>query len=127
MSISGYLIPFPDPGAADLMSDHLEEVFQSTGPGKILIRVSVPRARQVPAGTQTGSASDFARTKLELFQRNADDWKLIWNANTDGGEESEEVSCQVSSAGTLRCKLTNMSRTDGQFALDCTYIPRDSS
>ena len=32
MRVSGYLLPFPDPGAADLMSDHLEQEVQAAGP-----------------------------------------------------------------------------------------------
>ena len=42
MSVSGHLLPFPDPGAADLMSDHLEQEVHAAGPGKIRSRVSLP-------------------------------------------------------------------------------------
>jgi hypothetical protein len=87
MRVSGYLVPFPDPGAADLMSDHLEQEVHADGPG----------------------------------------WILLCDTTSDSDQESEEVSWEVLSSGTLKCRLTNMSGTGGQFSLECTFVPRHES
>ncbi len=122
MAVSGYLVPFPDPGAADLLSDHLEQEVHTGGPGKILMRVSLPKT--LPGGVPSSrSRSCFARKTLELFKREGDDWILIWGATTDSDTAMEEVSRDVPSPGTLKCRVTNMSGAEGQFSLECTYIP----
>ncbi len=36
----------------------------------------------------------------------------------------EEVSLDVVSAGSLKGKVTNMSGMEGQFSLDCKFVPR---
>jgi len=111
MSVSGYLLPFPDPGAADLMSDHLEQEVHAAGPGKIRLRVSLPGTR-------------FARTKLEVLQEAADGWTLLWSATSDGDQVVEEIALDVLSAGTVKGRVTNLSGMEGQFTLDCTFVPR---
>ena len=68
MSISGYLLPFPDPGAADLMSDHLEQVVQTTGPGKILVTTSLPEILTKGLENPSGLGSRFARKNPEKSQ-----------------------------------------------------------
>ena len=62
MSVSGYLLPFPDPGAADLMSDHLEQDVQAAGPGTLRLRVSLPGTRFDEAGSPAQTGTRFART-----------------------------------------------------------------
>jgi hypothetical protein len=118
MRVSGYLVPFPDPGAADLMSDYLEQEVQTAGPGRILIRVSLPRVFPSESGGR------YARKKLELFKLEGKDWVPLWDATSDSHQESEEVSWEVFSSGTLKSRLTNMSGTEGQFSLECTFVPR---
>jgi hypothetical protein len=123
MGVSGYLVPFPDSGAADLMSDHLEQVVQTTGPGRVLARVTLPRTlHEQPVGS-VGPGGCFARKKLELFTLEGNDWKLLRDSTSDSDRGSEEVSWEVLSSGTLKCRLTNMSGVEGQFSLDCTFIP----
>ncbi len=127
MSISGYLLPFPDPGAADLMSDHLEQVVQTTGPGEILIRASLPKnspenLNQGPANPSE-SGGRFARKKLEFFRLEGNDWVSVGLTISDSYCELEEVTWEVRSVETLKCKLTNMSGREGQFSLGCTFDP----
>ena len=124
MSVSGYLVPFPDPGAADLLSNHLEQEFQTDGPGKILWKVSLPRTLFGGPGAPSGSDSYFARKKLELLKQQGDDWVLLWSATTDSDKALEEVSLDILWAGRLKCMVTNMSGMEGQFSLECTFVPR---
>jgi hypothetical protein len=124
MRVGGYLVPFPDPGAADLMSDHLEQEAHADGPGKILMRVFLPRIRNEGPEGQSESGGRFARKKLELFKLEGNDWILLWEATSESDQESEEVSREVLSSGALKCKLTNMSGMEGQFSLECTFVPR---
>ena len=99
MSISGYLLPFPDPGAADLMSDHLEQVVQTTGPGKILIRASLPEnsPENLNQGPTIPSESGglFARNKLEIFRLEGNDWVSVDATISDSYCELEEVAWEV--------------------------------
>ena len=129
MSISGYLLPFPDPGAADLMSDHLEQVIKTTLPGKLLIRASLPEtlSEKLNQGSAnpSGSGSRFARKKLEIFWLDGNDWVFLSGTTSDSDLEWEEVAWEVHSAQTLKCKLTNMSGREGQFSLGCTFEPRE--
>jgi hypothetical protein len=125
MRVSGYLVPFPDPGAADLMSDHLEQEVQATGPGRIFMRVSMPRTGNEELAAPSESGGRYSRKKLELFKLEGDDWILLWGATSDSHQESEEVSREVLSAGTLKSRLTNMSGTEGQFSLECAFMPSD--
>lgn len=125
MSVSGYLVPFPDHGAADLMSNHLEQVVQTTGPGKIIARTSLPAAPGKVPENPSGSAGRSARKKLEFFRLEENEWVLLYEAMIDGGQEPQESVLDVQSAGTIRCTLTNMSGSEGQFHLDCSYEPTD--
>ena len=125
MSISGYLLPFPDPGAADLMSDHLEQVVQATGPGKILVTTSLPEILTKGLENPSGPGSRFARKKLEFFRLEGNDWIYLSGTTSDSGQKSEEVLLNVQAAETVKCKLTNMSGREGQFSLECSYEPRD--
>lgn len=125
MSISGYLLPFPDPGAADLMSDHLEQVVQATGPGKILVTTSLPEILEKRLEKPSGPGSRFARKKLEFFRLEGNDWIYLSGTTSDSGQKSEEVFLNVQAAETVKCKLTNMSDREGQFSLECKYEPRD--
>lgn len=121
MSISGYLLPFPDPGAADLMSDHLEQVVQTTGPGKILIRASVPENSNQGPANPSESSGRFARKKLEIFRLEGIDWVSEDVTISDSYCELEEVTWEIHSVETFKCKLTNMSGREGQFSLGCTF------
>jgi hypothetical protein len=125
MRVSGYLVPFPDLGAADMMSDHLEQEVQATGPGRIFMRVSLPRTRDEGLEGPSESGGRYSRKKLELFRLEGKDWILLWDATSDSYQESEEVSWEVLSAGTLKSRLTNMSGMEGQFSLECTFIQSD--
>ena len=125
MSINGYLLPFPDPGAADLMSDHLEQVVQATGPGKILITTSLPEILTNGLEDPSGPGSRFARKKLEFFRLKGNEWIYLSGTTSDSGQKSEEVLFEVQAAQTVKCKLTNMSGREGQFYLECSYEPRD--
>jgi hypothetical protein len=125
MSISGYLLPFPDPGAADLMSDHLEQVVQATGPGKILVTTSLPEILTKGLEKPSGPGCRFARKKLEFFRLEGNDWIYLSGTMSDSGQKSEEVILNVQAAETVKCKLTNMSGREGQFSLECSYEPRD--
>ncbi|MFQ6029454.1 MAG: hypothetical protein ACE5Q6_18410 [Dehalococcoidia bacterium] len=124
MSVSGFLVPFPDPGAADLMSDHLEQEVHANGPGKILLTVTLPRTLSEEPKAPSGSGSAFARKKLEFLQRQGEDWVVLWSAITDSEQASEKVSLEVFSPGRLKCRVTNMSGIEGQFSLDCKFIPQ---
>ena len=125
MSINGYLLPFPDPGAADLMSDHLEQVVQTTGPGEILITISLPEILTKGLENPSGPGNRFARKKLEFFRLEGNDWIYLSGTTSDSGQKSEEVFLNVQAAETVKCKLTNMSGREGQFYLECSYEPRD--
>ncbi len=125
MTISGYLLPFPDPGAADLMSDHLEQVVQTTGPGTLLISASLPEHLNQEAANPSGSGGRFARVTLEYYRLEGNDWVYLGGTTSDSDRELEEVAWEVHSAQTLKCKLTNMSGREGQFSLGCTFEPRD--
>jgi hypothetical protein len=127
MRVSGYLVPFPDPGAADLMSDHLEQEVRADSPGKILMKVSLPRTLNEGPKGPSKSGSRFARKKLELFRLEGKDWILLCDTTNNSDQESQEVSWEVLSSGTLKCRLTNMSGTEGQFSLECTFIPHHES
>ena len=125
MSITGHLVPFLDPGAADLMSNHLDQEVHIDGPGKILLRVALPRTVPLKPGTPSSSGDCFARKSLEVFKKDGENWLLLWSATSDSDHATEEVSLDVASAGILKCRLTNMSGMEGQFSLDCAFTPRE--
>ena len=126
MSVSGYLVPFPDHGAADLMSNHLEQVVQTTGPGKILARTSLPAAPGRGPENPSGSGGRSTRKKLEFFRLEENEWVLLHEAIIDGGQEPEESAFYAQSAVSIKCRLTNMSGGEGQFHLDCSYEPGEA-
>ncbi len=123
MRISGHLVPYPDLGAADLMSDHLEQIVQAEGPGKITCRVSLPRTLLKPPGVPSPSQGGFARKTVEIAKQGGEDWLPLWSSTTDSYQALEEISCDVFSAGTFKCKVMNMSGTEGQFSLESTFLP----
>jgi hypothetical protein len=63
---------------------------------------------------------------LELFRRDGNDWTLLWGATTDSAQAWDEVSWDVASAETLKCRLTNMTGIEGQFYLECTFTPGEN-
>ena len=125
MSVSGYLVPFPDHGAADLMSNHLEQVVEATGPGKIIARTSLPRTPGKGAEIPSGPGGRSTRKKLEFFRQEENEWVLLHEVIIDGGQEPEETEFDVQSAESIKCRLTNMSGSEGQFHLDCSCEPRE--
>ena len=62
--------------------------------------------------------------KLEVFQEAEDGWALLWSATSDGDQVVEEIALDVLSAGTVKGRVTNLSGMEGQFTLDCTFVPR---
>ena len=76
MAVTGYLVPFPDPGAFDLMSRWLEQDIPVPGPGYIIARVTLPRVIQRPAEAAPAAGSGFARKKVELFRQSGMEWSL---------------------------------------------------
>ena len=125
MSVRGYLVPFPDHGAADLMSNHLVQVVQTTGSGKIIARTSLPETPTKGIENPSGLDSRLALRKLEFFRLEENQWVFLHGTLVDGSQESEEVDFDVQSAERIKCTLTNMSGSEGQFFLDCTYEPAD--
>ena len=121
MSITGYLLSFPDPGAADMMSDHLEQVVHAIGPGRILVTTSLPETSTSGSENLSGAVGQSARSKLEFFRLEEKEWVLLDYATVDGGQGSEKMALNVPAAGTIRCKLTNMSGREGQFSLECSF------
>ena len=125
MAVTGYLVPFPDPGAFDLMSRWLEQEVEATGPGVIVARLSMPRVIVRSTGGGAPSPSQFARKKLELFRQQGDGWELLSESVTPSPEATEEVRWDVTAAATYRSRLTNLGSVEGQFSLDCRYLPAD--
>ena len=123
MRISGHLVPFPDSGAADLMSNHLEQVVQADGPGKILCKISLPRTSPKSPGFSSASQGGFARKLVEISKQEGEGWLLLWDSTTDSLQALEELSCDVVSAGTFKCTVTNLSGIEGQFSLESTFLP----
>ena len=123
MKISGQLVPFPDTGAADLMSDHLEQIVQADGPGKISCQISLPRTLLKPAGVPSASPGGFARKMVEFAKQEGEDWLTLGSSTTDSYQALEEIFWGVVSAGTFKCKVINMSGTEGQFSLESTFLP----
>ena len=105
------------------MSDHLEQEVHAAGPGKIRLRVSLPGTCFDEAGSPAQTGTRFARKKLDVFQEAEDGWALLWSATSDG-DQVEEIALDVLSAGTVKGRVTNLSGMEGQFTLDCTFVPR---
>ena len=126
MRISGHLVPFPDPGAADLMSDHLEQIVQADGPGKIWCKLILPRTLLKSPGVPSATRGCFARKMVEISKQERQDWLPMWSSTTDSYQALEEISWDVVAAGTFRCKVMNMSGTEGQFSLESTFLPSNA-
>ncbi len=123
MKISGQLVPYPDTGAADLMSDHLEQIVQADGPGKISCQISLPRTLLKSPDALSESPGGYARKLVEISKQEGEVWLPLWSSTTDSNQALEEISCDVVAAGTFKCKLLNMSGTEGQFSLESTFLP----
>ena len=122
MKVSGHLVPYPDPGAADLMSDHLEQIVQAEGPGKSTCRIALPRTLLQSPEVPAASPGCFARKMLEISKQEGQDWLPLWSSVTDSYQALEEISCDVVSAGIFKCKVMNMSGIEGQFSLESTFL-----
>ncbi len=123
MKISGQLVPFPDLGAADMMSDHLEQIVPADRPGLISCQITLPRILIKAIGDPSASSGGFARKRVEIFQQVGEAWSPLWSSTTDSCQALEEISYEVKSAGTFKCLLMNMSGTEGQFSLESTFLP----
>ena len=127
MALTGYLVPFPDPGAFDLMSRWLEQDVTADGPGTIAVRVTMPRIIRPPVASGKESAAapleGFARKKLELFLHSGEDWVPLSESVTASPEAAEEITWDVTRPGRYRTRLTNMGGLEGQFSLDCRFRP----
>ena len=126
MSITGYLLSFPDPGAADMMSDHLEQVVHATGPGRINVTTSPPGTATNGLEGPAGLGGQSTRKKLEFFRLEDKEWVCFHSTTVDGGPEPEKMALDVQAAGTIRCTLTNMSGREGQFFLECSFEPGEA-
>ena len=123
MWISGHLVPFPDIGAADLMSDHLEQLVQAEGPGKISCKIYLPKALLQAPGGPSSSPGSFACKRVEISRQEENDWLPLWSATTDSYQALEVVFCEVAVAGTFKCKVLNMSGMEAQFSIESTFLP----
>ncbi len=123
MRISGHLVPFPDPGAADLMSYQLEKLVKADWPCKILCKISLPVTSPKSPGVPSASQGGFARKLVEISKQEGEGWLLLWDSTTDSHQALEELSCDVVSAGTFKCTVTNLSGIEGQFSLESTFLP----
>jgi hypothetical protein len=123
MRISGQLVPFPDTGAADLMSDHLEQIVEANGPGKILCKITLPKTLPKPPDGFSEAPGGFARKMVEIAKQEGEDWLPLWSSTSHSYQALEEISCDVVSAGAFKCKIMNMSGTEGQFTLESTFLP----
>ena len=107
------------------MSRWLEQGVEATGLGVIVVRLSMPRVIVRSTGGGAPSPSQFARKKLELFRQQGDGWELLSESVTPSPEATEEVRWDVTAAATYRSRLTNLGSVEGQFSLDCRYLPAD--
>ena len=107
------------------MSDHLEQEVQASGPGKVRLSVRLPRTRYDGPAQPWESVGDYARKKLELYQKDGNDWILLHTTTRESHREWDEVLWNVESGGTLKTRLTNMSGMEGQFSLECSFLPPD--
>lgn len=127
MALTGYLVPFPDPGAFDLMSRWLEQDVEATGTGTISVLVTMPRIIRRPAeaaqAAADASSPGFARKKLELFRHCGGTWLPLSESVTPSPEAAEEITWPVTRPGLYRARLTNMGGMEGQFSLDCRFRP----
>ncbi len=105
------------------MSNHLEQIVQADGPGKISCKISLPRTSPKSPGVPSASQGDFARKLVEISKQEGEDWLPLWDSTTDSHQALEEISCDVVAAGTFKCKVMNMSGIEGQFSLEFTFLP----
>jgi hypothetical protein len=105
------------------MSNYLEQVVQADGPGKISCKISLPRTSPKSPGAPSAPQGGFARKLVEISKQEGEGWLLLWDSTTDSHQALEELSCDVVSAGTFKCTVTNLSGIEGQFSLESTFLP----
>ncbi len=60
---------------------------------------------------------------VEILKQEGQDWVPLWSSTTDSCQALEEISCDVVSAASFKCKVMNMSGIEGQFSLESTFLP----
>ena len=125
MKVSGHLVPFPDSGAADLMSNHLEIRLEGEGAGQIYCTAHVTEKipRRVTHPIQPNSRAPFIR--LQIYKQICNEWMEIWDSIESHFETTREIICHVSSSGIFKSKLTNLSGLDRQFTLEAYFTPTE--
>ena len=105
------------------MSNHLEQIVQADGPGKISCQISLPRTSPESPGVPSASQCGFARKLVEITRQEGEGWLPLWSSTTDSYQALEEITCDVVAAGTFKCKVMNMSGIEGQFSLESAFLP----
>ena len=125
MKVSGHLVPFPDSGAADLMSNHLELWLEGEGSGQICCKAHV--AEKIPRQIIRPIHSDFKAPfiRLQIYKQICNEWTEIWDSIESQFETPREIICHVDSSGVFKSKLTNLSGLDRQFTLEACFTPTE--
>ncbi len=125
MKVSGHLVSFPDSGAADLMSNHLEIRLEGEGAGQIYCKAHVTEKipRRVTHPIQPDSRVPFIR--LQIYKQICNEWMEIWDSIESHFETTREIICHVGSSGIFKSKLTNLSGLDRQFTLEAYFTPTE--
>ena len=125
MKVTGHLVPFPDSGAADLMSNNLELWVEADGSGQIQCQAHV--SERTPMGitphNHLGYKNPFIR--LQIYKQISNEWIAIWDSIESPFESSREIICYVDSSGIFKSKLTNISGLDRQFTLEAFFTPAE--
>ena len=126
MKVSGHLVPFPDSGAADLMSNNLELWVEADGSGQIRCQAHV--SEKTPTEITRPAELDYKNpfVRLQIYKQISNEWIAIWDSIESPFESSREIICYVDSGGIFKSKLTNISGLDRQFTLETFFIPAGS-
>ena len=125
MKVSGHLVPFPDSGAADLMSNNLELWVEADGSGQIRCQAHV--SERTPMGITPATHLDYKNPfiRLQIYKQISNEWIAIWDSIESPFESSREIICYVDSSGIFKSKLTNISGLDRQFTLEAFFTPAE--
>jgi len=125
MKVSGHLVPFPDSGAADLMSNNLELWVEADGSGQIRCQAHVfeRTPTEITQPTQLDYKKPFIR--LQVYKQISNEWIAIWDSIESRFESTREIICYVDSSGIFKSKLTNISGLGRQFTLEAFFTPAE--